>query len=302
VFGDMDEIVDGMLRSAEATFYGGEAIPAGWLSFGPDEIAVFCGAELAWSDDSGDTNWSVPCVENWEDALPLRLREDHPLWLRMLELYRRAAERTAEKMLLAPLDLHTNMDLLAALRGPQRLCLDLLDCPELIDRAMADARAIFRQVWQEIARAGQMDEGGYCHLAYSMEGAAVLQCDFCCMVSPEMFGRWVLPAVEEEAEIVRHAVYHWDGPGALVHTDALLASKGLYALSYVPGAGRGSHMDYLDLLQRVQVGGKAVQVCGSPDEIKQMHRELRPDRAIYCTGTGSQAEAEQLLEWFVKNT
>ena len=45
-----------------------------------------------------------------------RLRADDPLCLRMLGLYRRAAERMAGKMLLSPLDLHTNMDLLAALR------------------------------------------------------------------------------------------------------------------------------------------------------------------------------------------
>jgi len=59
VFGNLNELVDRALRVAENTFYGGEAIPAFWPSFGPDEIAVFCGAELCWSDDSGDTNWSI---------------------------------------------------------------------------------------------------------------------------------------------------------------------------------------------------------------------------------------------------
>jgi 5-methyltetrahydrofolate--homocysteine methyltransferase len=305
VFSDIDAIIDRVLAKAEATFWGGDAIPHWCPTFGPDEIAVFCGAEFRWSNDSGDTNWSVPIVENWAKALPLRLNTAHPLWRRMIALYRRAAERLAGKMLLIAPDLHTNMDLLSGLRGPQRLCTDLLDCPELVDQAMADARAIFRQLWAEVAAAGRMDEWGYCTgwgSLYSTEGAATLQCDFSYMISPAMFRRWVLPALEEEAEIVRHVVYHWDGPGALVHTKDLVASRGLHTLSYVPGDGRGSHLDYLDLLKRVQAGGKAVQVWGTPEQLKLLHRELRPEKTMYCTNAETQTEAEELVEWMTRNT
>ena len=302
VHDNMDDIIERAIISAEATFYGGESVPTFGLSFGPDEIAAFTGAELKWSKDSGNTNWSVPFVDHWEEALPLQIQEDNPLWQRTLEFYRRAADRMAGKMLLSSLDLHTNMDLLAGIRGPQRLCMDLLDQPEMIDRAMDDSRAIFRYLWAAISEAGRMDEFGYCHSMYSMEGAAILQCDFSCMIRPEMFRRWVLPALEEEAEIVKHVVYHWDGPGALVHTDDLLASAGLHTMSYVPGTGHGGHIDHLDLLKRVQKGGKAVQANGEPEQIKAMHRELRPEKVYYSTSVGSQAAAEELLDWFVRNT
>ena len=302
VSGDLDEVIDRALAAAQATYWGGEAVPAFFPSFGCDEIAVFCGAGLRWSDDSPDTNWSEPPAADWEDILPLQIREDHALWRRMLDLLARAADRLEGRMLITPLDLHSNMDLLSAVRGPERLCLDLLDRPEIIDEAMVSAQAVFRHLWRETARAARMDELGYCHAFYSMEGAAILQCDFSYMIGPEMFRRWVLPALEEEAEIVRHALYHWDGPGALVHTDDLVASKGLLALSYVPGAGRGNHADYLDLLQRVQAGGKAVQVGGTPEEIKALHKELRPNLVFYSTRTDTPAEAEALLDWFVAHT
>jgi len=302
VFGDMDAVIDAELAHAEATYYGGEAVPAFMPSFGPDEVAVFCGAELRWLDDSGDTNWSVPFVEDWDEALPLRLDEDNPLWRRCLDFYARAAERMAGKMALTMPDLHTNMDLLLAVRGAERLCIDCIDRPETIDRAMESARAVFPVLWQAVSRAGRMDELGYCHTIYSMEGAAYLQCDFSCMISPAMFRRWVLPALEEEAAIAKHVVYHWDGPDALVHTDDLLASKGLHSFSYVPGAGNGSHLDNIEVLKRVQAGGKAVQVWASPEEVKLMHRELRPELVFYCTGTRTPAEADALLEWLVKHT
>jgi len=294
--GDLESVIQHALINAEATFYGGEAIPYFWTSFGPDEVAVFCGAELGWSDDSGDTNWSKPFVEDWAAALPLRLQEDHPFWQRMLAFYRRAAELVDGKMYLATLDLHTNMDLLAAVRGSQRLCEDLLDEPEMIDRAMESARAVFPALWEATNQAGRMAEWGY------IGPAATLQCDFSCMISPPMFRRWVLPALEEEAAIVGRAVYHWDGPGALVHTEDLLTSAGLHTLSYVPGDGHGSHLDHLELLKRVQAGGKAVQVWGPPEQMQALHRELRPEKTMYCTSCASQAEAEALLEWFVQHT
>lgn len=302
VFGQPEEVIGRMLEGAAATYYGGEAIPSFWMSFGPDEIAVFCGSEFKWSDDSGNTNWSVPFVEDWEQALPLRFNPQHPLWQRMLALYRLGAERCAGKLAMAPLDLHSNMDILAAIRGPQRLCMDLLDQPAMVDRAMSSARAVFPIVWSALREAGRMNELTCCNGVYSPEGAAVLQCDFSCMISPALFDRWVLPALEEEAALVRHAYYHWDGPGAQVHTRSLCASRGLHTLSYVAGDGHGSHIGFLELFKRVQSLGKAMHFWGTPDECKAAHRELRPEKVMYSTGVQTEKEADELLKWFVKNT
>lgn len=292
---DLAEIARRQVRAVEGAYFGGEAIPSIWLSFGPDEAALFCGAELGWSDGSGDTNWSIPCVEDWDSAPPIALDPANPLYRRMLALYSAAADAAEGKAAMGMLDLHTNMDLLSGLRGPQRLCMDLLDSPGAIDRAMREARALFPVLWNAIWRAGRLSEVGY-------GPYTTLQCDFCCMMSPAMFRRWVLPALEEEAAIVGNVVYHWDGPGALVHTDDLVASKGLHTLSYVPGEGRGGHSAYIDLFKRVQSGGKAVQIYGPQDEVKLIHRELRPEKAQYHTWAASQSEADALLDWFVRNS
>ena len=46
VYGDLGEVIDRELRLAEMTYFAGESMAHLPMSFGPDEIAAFCGAEL----------------------------------------------------------------------------------------------------------------------------------------------------------------------------------------------------------------------------------------------------------------
>lgn len=294
VFGDLDAAIDWAIARAEWTYFGGESVPTYWPSFGPDEIAVFCGASFEWDESSGDTNWSVPIVTDW-DSVSVAIQEDHPLWLRMLDQYRRATDRVLGKMLISPLDLHTNMDLLAALRGPAPLCMDCLDVPDALDRAMSDARKVFPYLWDNIRQAGRFDEMPW------KGWATTLQCDFSCLIGPEMFRRWVQPALIEETEIVGRAIYHWDGPDAIKHMDDLMTIDGLHTFAYVPNPDK-THLDHLDLYKEVQARGKSVSIWGQVDLVKAAHKELRPDRTMYTTYASSQAEADEILEWFVRNT
>ncbi len=307
VYQDIDTLVDQILKNAEASYYGGEAVPSYCPTMGPDEMAVFCGGKLNWGDGKTDTNWSSPFITDWEKDLPLKLDEENPLWKRLIALYTKCAEKMEGKMILAPIDLHSNLDLLAAARGAQDLCLDIMDTPELIDQAMISAREVFRTLWPKIVKAGNMEQMGYYQQIYSHEGAATLQCDFSIMISPESFRRWVVPALAEEAEMVNHAIYHWDGYAALRHFDAVMDLKALQTISFIPGegmgkGGHGEHIDFLDVLKEMQKHGKAVHVWGTPEQIKQMHKELDPVKVIYNTSTDTQDEADELLEWLVRNT
>ena len=305
IFSSIDQVLEKSLARIEATYWGGDAVPSFYPSFGPDEIAVFCGAEFRWSQNSPDTNWSVPFITDWDTYIPVKLQFNNHLFDRQLEIYRQAAKKFNGTVALVAPDMHTNMDLLSALRGPQKLCMDLLDCPEIIDRAMTDIRKVMPSLWSAISAAGDMPAVGYAlesHALYSRTGSATLQCDFSIMMSPKMFRRWVIPALEEEARVVGHVVYHWDGPGALVHKKDLIALPGLHTLSFVPGDGNGSPVDYIDLLKELQAAGKSVHVWGTPDECKRMHKELMPHKVFYCTETKTRSEAEKLLEWFTKNT
>ena len=289
----LEQIVDGLIDNARGVLFLGEALPSNNLSFGCDEVAAFCGGSLVFNEGQPETNWSEPFVNNWDDIMPIAIQPDNALWLRMQKFMDMCANAMAGRMLFSPLDLHTNMDLLLALRGAENLCLDLIDCPEIIDAAMEQTMAVFDELYNRAYK------------PYNLPGihGITLQCDFSCMIGTSMFRRFALPYLEREAEYFGGRVlYHWDGVTALTHTDDLIASKGLSVMAFVPGAGNGPHTDYLDIYEKIQKGGKAVAVWGTADEAKIMHKRLRPEKTIYDVHVNSLKEAEDILDWFVRNT
>jgi hypothetical protein len=133
-------------------------------------------------------------------------------------------EAARGKYLVGVCDLHSNMDALSALRDP-RTCLDILDCPELLDEAMRGVRKLYPFVYDSIREASGID----LHRLLGLDPLlvrrrfAVLQCDFMCMVGPDAFDRFIRPALEEEAAFLDHCVVHVDGVGALRHLDGILS-------------------------------------------------------------------------------
>lgn len=283
----------------------GEAIPFMRPGFGPDTYAALMGAELRSSPESSETNWAVPCVEDWDAFAPPPLDESNPVWRDLTELARVAAEAGEGEFLVGQADLHGNMDALSALRGPENLCIDLLERPEGVARALDEAVSRFPAIYDGLWDAGKMAERGAIGwiTAYSRGRFCTLQCDFLCMVSPALARRFVFPALEREAACIDHAVFHYDGPGALVHLDDVCALPGLEVVQWVPGAGdRPRHVEWLDVLKAVQSRGKGLHLIGTPEEAKALRRELRPEKVFFdVQGVKSQKEGEELLEWFARS-
>ncbi len=303
--GDYDAVIDRFEAWAATVAWLGEAIPVYVPSFGPDMFAGFLGAPLNYGTQ-GDTNtsWSEPCVEDWAAALPLAIAPENPVWVRTQEFVARLAERSRGRWVVAHLDMHSNLDALAAMRGPERLCMDLLDEPETIDRAIAQMGPLYRMVDRRLRELGRMDQTGssgwipmYCEGRFN-----VTQSDFSCMVGPDQFRRFVLPALEEELAALDHSIYHLDGPDALRHLDDLLALERLDAIQWVPGAGRPPHKGWLELLKRIVGAGKSVIVYCAPAEVPLFHEALGPRRVIYDLRAKTEAEGRGVLDWLKAHT
>ena len=302
--GDFDGALARYEEWAAATYFGGEAIPYMAPSFGPDQFAAFLGAKLERSPDSLSTTWAVPFVQDWDEVLPFRLDSQNPWWRKMSDFLRQIAQVGEGKFLAGMLDLHGNFDALAAVRGPERLCLDLADQPETVQRAIESARRIFPQVYEGLFEAGNMAKwGSIGWLPFYASGRFLSsQCDFAALVSPKMFDRFILPALEEECSLVDHSVYHLDGPDALPHLDSLLGIERLDGIQWVPGSGNPPLIEWMDLLKTIQNAGKCLHIYCTAEEVKVFHRELKPNRVLYHVSTETEREARDLLKWLEQNT
>jgi len=300
--GDMAAVADQALAWACSQYWGGEAIPCYTPSFGPDMFAAWLGAELVFPEEETGTSWARPCIEEWESALPLALNPANYWWRRMLDFCAVLAERFAGKMLVTHVDLHSNLDALLALRGGERLCLDMMDRPETIDRAMRDVRSLYRPIDQGLRQAGRM--AGACGWIplYHPERTNVIQCDFAALIGPQHFRRWALPALEEEAAYLGRCTMHYDGPEMLVHLEDVCAIPHLKCIQWTPGARNQPFSQWMDLLKRIQEQGMAVYISCSTEELPVYHRELKPELVCYHCWAPNQQEADRLLQWLKANT
>ena len=289
-------------KSAASTYFGGEAIPYFEVTFGPDQFSAFLGAELTFSET---TSWVKPFVSDWKSFNAKANFEKNEAWERLLRFMEYAAGYSDGKFLIGMLDLHSNMDCLSALRGPENLCMDIMDCPDEVEGALNDVRALYAPIYEKLYEKGNMKNRGCIGWAstYCEEKFAVVQCDFICMLSPEQARRFVIPAIAEETSYLDHNVYHYDGKEALRHLDDILAIPGIDVIQWVPGAGQPKTFGWMDLLKKIQKAGKRLWIYDwTAEEIRQYHRELRPEGIVYHVNVDSEKEAEDLILWLKKNT
>lgn len=284
---------------ASCMFFGGESMPAFMPNYGPDQWAAFLGARNTLVPEM-DTSWIEPFVEDWAATPPLSIDPGNKWWNAILDLTRLAAQHCDGRFILSTIDTHSNIDCLSPIRGPARLCMDLIEDPDAILERVKQVDAFYRPVYDAVFEAGRMAEFGSTSWLdmYSEGRTGAVQCDFCYMISPEHFRKFVLPSLEYEVSCLDHAVYHLDGAGQLADLDDLLAIPGLHTIQWVPGAGQPAAPAWIELLQKIQKAGKAVQIFVNPEELKAVHSELAPEKTFYwVVDCPSEDEARGLIRW-----
>jgi hypothetical protein len=304
--GDMAAVAQQALAWAETVYWGGEAIPCYVPSFGPDMVAAFLGAELVIppAEQNYGTTWVKPCIEDWDTAPAITLADDNHWWSRMREFCAVLARTFEGQLALSHLDLHSNLDTLLAMRGGERLCMDFIDQPDAIDRAMAQVRSAYRPIYDGVYEAGEMATTGTLGWvpAYHPVRTNTIQCDFAALIGPRQFRQWAAPALEEEAAYLGHCGYHLDGPECLVHVDDLCAIPHLDFIQWTTGARNKPFPEWLDLLQHIQSRGTAVWIPCHVREIPYYHAELDPRLLWYDAYADNERQADEALAWLVAHT
>jgi hypothetical protein len=270
----VDQVLDNAQRILEATHWLGDAYPKWWVNYGPGTMAAFLGSRLSYTPD---TTWFWP-LENVQSLADIHPAYDpaNPWWLRVQEMTRRAVECWGRQVVVGTTDIGGNLDILASLRGSQRLLFDLSDAPEQVERLTLEITTLWLRYYVELYQiTSSNDRGNACWGPVWSPGTGyMLQCDFSYMISPRMFRRFVLPDLTACCTALDYGFYHLDGKGELAHLDQLLSIKRLRGIQWQPGDGQPMAQAWPELLQRIRAGGKLVQVFVTTQGALDIKKEL----------------------------
>lgn len=287
---DADYVMKSTERDLAAMHYAGDALPIFQPWLGPDQFAAFLGAEIALKPREY-TSWIKPCIEDWDTPPKFTLDPNNRWWKLYLELYRASVEAGKGKWVTCYPDLHSGIDALSAMRGPERLSMDLLLNPNPVKRAIKQMTPIWKQIVDTISDIILPAKQGTSNWSWGWSERRYLcigQNDYTCMISPQMFDEFALEDTVETTNHVEVSLYHLDGPDALPHLPRLLQIDKLTCIQWIQGDGKPTPIHWLDLLRRIQRSGKLVQVvynlhttkncCNILEEIKILCRELDPTK------------------------
>jgi len=304
--------VDYVIASTEAslarTHYAGDALPVFCPWLGPDQFAGWLGAELLLKPRDS-TSWSKPFVEDWSAHPPLRIDPDNRWWRLYLQTLRESVRAGTGRWVTGYPDLHTGIDALSAIRGPERLATDLAESPAVIHRAMRQMTELWKFVVDTVSEIILPSGQGTSNWTMGWSRQRFLcigQNDFSCMISPEMFEEFCWQDNWKCCHHVDVSLYHLDGPGAIRHVPMLLRLEKLNCIQWIQGAGQPLPSQWLDLLQRFQAAGKSVQLYyggahgGDADlrrELDLLRATLDPNRLFIWATVDSAEQAEDIVAY-----
>lgn len=283
-------------RACLNTHYLAEAVPAVAPDLAPNCLALYLGCRGV---ESENTTWCEP-VPVEPEHMRFVYDPDNYYWDFTMRLGREQVRLGKGRFLVQFPDLIEGLDTLAALRDTQRLLIDLLERPEWVQhclRQITDRYFHYYDILYDLIR----DEvGGSIYWAWAPGRMAKFQCDFSAMISPDMFREFMLPVLTEMCERVSYCMYHWDGPGAIPHHEALLSIPRLHMLQWTPGAGvePPDHPRWWPLFHRTVEAGKKVFIrCSGAESLQTLKREFGPrlKQFLIAFHAASLAEANEFV-------
>ena len=298
---DTEFIIQNGNLQMQNTYYAGEAFPMLWPNLGPDVFAALYGTEMIFGEN---TAWAVPFLSEKEAEQEPKFifNRNGEYYRKLIEMTQAITEDAKDKYIAGITDLHPGADGLVSMRGPENLCYDTIDHPEFIQKGTLELFKGFKEICDELYaittkyQRGSANWSGIWHPGKWY----VTSCDFCCMISEDMFEDLVAPELELELDYLEANIYHMDGPGAIKHLDRLLKMEKLQGIQWVPGAGQPSASYWLPMLKKIQDSGRMIQVNVELGELETMLRNLRPEGVFYNLSCRDAEEAEEVLKFAEK--
>ena len=273
---DFDYRVHLAARFCEERCFFGEAVPHVAPDLAPNCLALYLGCA---GIEMSDSVWCAPCIET-PDSARFEVDPDNFYWqftLRLGDAMRRLGQG---HFLVAFPDLIEGLDTLEAMRGGMALLDDLYIRPEWVHDCLVRITELYFFYYDALYQRFRDETGGSHYWMWAPGRMAKLQCDFSAMIGPDMFAEFMLPVLKKMTERLDFSMYHWDGPGALLHHDHLLSIPRLNAIQWTPGEGQPPppHRHWWPIYHKTVDAGKAVILNhgATPDDLAPLQREFGP--------------------------
>ena len=271
-----------------------DILPVANTQLGPGSLAAILGGVFEGGED---TIWIHPNPD-FTDEIVFNL--EHPNWILHKELLKACKAKANGHYFVGMPDLMEGLDVLAALKGTDRVLLDTVMQPEILEQQMQQINDIYFKVFDElydIIREG--DEMAFCYFSSWAPGKmSKLQSDISTMISQDDYRRFVQPFIREQCQKIDYTLYHLDGVGAMHHLPALLEIEELNAIQWTPGVGepQGGSPKWYDLYKKILAGGKSVMACWvTLDELKPLLDHIGADGVHLEMDFHNEKEVEQAM-------
>ena len=271
-----------------------DILPVANTQLGPGSLAAILGGVFEGGED---TIWIHPNPD-FTDEIVFNL--EHPNWILHKELLKACKAKANGHYFVGMPDLMEGLDVLAALKGTDRVLLDTVMQPEILEQQMQQINDIYFKVFDElydIIREG--DEMAFCYFSSWAPGKmSKLQSDISTMISQDDYRRFVQPFIREQCQKIDYTLYHLDGVGAMHHLPALLEIEELNAIQWTPGVGepQGGSPKWYDLYKKILAGGKSVMACWvTLDELKPLLDHIGVDGIHLEMDFHNEKEVEQAM-------
>jgi len=244
-------------------------------------MEAILGCTIRIADLEAGGMWAEPAFTGWDELERLRVRDDNPWLVKLLQYTRALVKNWDGNYIVTPTLMRGPIDMLRAFLGNERMGLAFYDCPYRVHELLsicAQANIVVGQAQLSLIPSFY---GGYAALSGPWAPATCLrhQMDSASQISTPMYREFVRPYDEQIAKAFPYTILDLHSGGTLRHYPAVIDIPALGALSVScdPYESAPSIAELVPVFQAIQEA-KPLQVSGTitREELELLLDKLSP--------------------------
>lgn len=247
--------------------------------------------------------WAESFIESYDDRPSLELDENNPWLMKMRDFTRELVKLSDGRFPVALPQMRGPLDALAAARGPEELCMDLVEQPDKVRAALEELTGLWIGIARTILKEIPPWHGGYMsRMKMWAPGPTITpQNDISTLISPGMYREFALDLDERIFTAFPHHLFHTHGT-EYHHLSGWAGCKGLTAIQVtLEHTLGGPPMETMMPVMKRVLAQKPLLVCALDVESADYCIRQLPHEGL-CVTIGLQYEPEQEhIDWAAKS-